>query len=1422
MIIGLDVGSRSSKAVVLSDDFSLRGAFLETNRGSIVEAVRNVLGRALASAGENRAFTLGVTGGGRDGLSFPSEAVLVNDFVALGTGAARGFPKAGSVLDIGAQSSRWLRIGVSEEPGEGVDIEDFALNDKCAAGAGAFLEQQALRLKLSLEEFSDLAASARRGAKVAGRCSVFAKSDMIHLQQKGTPVAEIAYGLCLALARNFESTVLRGKEIVRPAVLAGGGALNPGLRRALREVLGLAEEDCLVGEAPHMICALGAALAAANAAEVSSSGRHREFVGKKGEGEKKSMRLKPLGKAEAGASVDEPLLPADGNFRVYLGADVGSVSTNLALVDEEGMVAAGVYLPTRGRPLEAVKEGYARLVRGFNGRLDILGIGTTGSGRHLAGRFLEADVIRNEITCQLTAALHVEPEVETILEIGGQDSKYISVRNGRIRDFTMNKICAAGTGSFLEEQSGLLKIDIERDFAVKAFASVRPVDLGSRCTVFMDSELADASSRGAPVEDIAAGLAYAVAKNYLEKVVAPRPVGKRILFQGGVASNQAVVRAFSLLLDRPVRVHPHNRISGAIGAALEAAAEAGRGSRTARVTQGDLARRIDREYTVVSFECRRCSNRCEVNRVTFGGRTVFFGDTCERYTALSDTGQSGRPALLEEDLFEERKKILESYLRKTERPTRVGMPRVSYVHEYLPFWAAFFDSLGCDLVLSPESSTDILEAGLKKLPVEACLPVKLAYGHAARLGDLPGLDWVFFPSLTQFEKDQSPEARPCPYGEHMPFMIKEALDIRLIAPTLDFGASRSSLLREMDEVRKALKKSAGEMRTALTRGAQAQREFRNRLRRRGEKYLASAGKQGVLILAVLGKPYNVHDSFVNMNLAKHIARLGAAVVPYDFLPLAEKDSLDRSGILPVWRYNRLMIQAAEWCLKRGDIHPVLVSNFGCGPDAFSQRHLDALLDDRPHLALEFDEHRAEAGLVTRLEAFLDEVGSFRETGLVATAPARPARRLGPQRPEEYRNRRFYLPYISDHIYAFSGAMKAIGLEVSVLSPPDAETVALGEASSSGRECHAYALLAGDLVRLARSGEPEGVYYFPGTQYLCLLQQYGPAMNSLLHDLGVRRMEVVAPPFDFLAQLLGFEGLVVLWRGMVALDLLVKKACSIRPYETCRGMTDRVHRQNLLDIERGLATYSLRQASKQCDLRLSSIDRRSEERPLVGIAGDIYTRQNDLANNDLIRRLEAMGCEVWPAPFFVEQMNFVFGRDLWKHRQAGRPVKAAGLALLDLRRRFERWNVGMGFRERNMRFSEPEYRRVIELADPYLNRENNEIVQLNIAKMADYARRGADGIINVICFNCLLGTISAALSGSLRRDNANIPLTTLVYSGSDTIADRARLEAFVHQVKRFAASRRPPPRPPVPILADEDELFVPGRRTEQPVGGIFPP
>ena len=1368
--LGLDLGSVTTRCVVLDERGGVEVAFQRRKGPDDLAALEGFL-EGLGPRLAGRTLRVGIVGSGTCGALGAGVAV-VNALVAVARGVRHFHPGARCVVEIGGHTAKFLLLG------EDGSLRDFATNEACAAGTGSFLEQQARRLALSPPELSALAAGAPRAATVAGRCSVFAASDMIHLQQKGTPLPEIAYGLCLAIARNDLSTLLKGRTVTPPVVIAGGCAQSGGVVRAFGEVLGLAGGDLVVSARPGLEGAVGAALAA-RAAGGSGLGldevreETRSLLGGARSRPPSLPRLRPSAGAPAGAEPEgEVPGPVDG----WLGVDVGSVSTDLGVLDEKGVVLSSVYLPTRGRPAEVLLEGLSLVAGRFGGRLRVLGCGATGSGRHLAGRLVGADVVKNEITCQLLAAQRHVPGVDTILEIGGQDSKFIRVKDGAIADFAMNKVCAAGTGSFLEEQSRDLGIDVKGDFAARAFAAAASPDLGSRCTVFMETEVVSALGAGETVGEVCAGLAFSIVRNYLEKVVGRRPLGERIVFQGGVASNRAVVAAFESVLGRPVHVHPYNRISGAIGAALAA--------REARARAGEespsrfLGFERPERPVVRAFECPHCANRCEVNVLeTAAGPAgrAFFGDTCERYTSGSGGSACGVPNLAEE--YARRCEVL--FTGGGTPGLTIGIPRASSLMGALPFWATFWKELGHWPVLSEATSHETLARGLEHLAVGVCLPVKATAGHVHALL-ARGVDRVFVPAVVVLPGDEPTRSYSCPYTMAVPFIVGAPAGERLLSPVVTFE-SEEAFADGFAPFRDLLDAPGEKVRDAYRSARWAQEEFDALFRARVRREIDEGGHRHVF--GVLGRPYTLFDAWLNLGLFERLRRLDVLAVPLGLLPLPGEGAA-RSH-LP-WRFPADVHEGALALAAAEGIHPVVLSSFGCGPDAFAFHQVEEALEGRPHLVLELDEHRGEAGLLTRIEAFLDQLER-------STEPPRP-RREAPAAPRSFvpaAPARVLIPYFADHAYAFSGLFRLKGHDARVLPLPGAETRALGEKHSLGKECHAFSMIAGDLLRVAREEAGKGtVFYFPGTSIPCLLHEYGRGMEALLRELGIESVRVSSPSGAELVEAFGIDALDRLYVGILAIELLVKAACQTRPYELEKGLTDDVHRRNLGRIERAVASGDVFEALAGALRELSEVPvAAARERPVVGIAGDIYTRVNPAANDDLVRWLEEQGLEVWPSPFQIDLLDFSISRRLYRSVTS---LDRAGLLVhgaVALRRAYDVLRVRSVVGSRVARREEPGYLEMRKLAGPYMPNESHELLFVNVAKIVDFARGGADGVVNAICFGCMVGNASAAVIERIRRDFDDVPIVTAVYSGADDPSRRMVLEAFVDQVKARAERRR---------------------------------
>jgi len=987
--LGIDVGSTTVKLVVLDADRSLLfDRYVRSNgkpRRTLLEASRAIGERFPAAVIRG----VGLTGSGGEPVARLVGGIHVNELIAQARSVGEFHPEARTVIEIGGQDSKFLSLEWDEKSRQMV-LRDFAMNALCAAGTGSFLDQQAERLGIRIDgEFAEMALASKSPARVAGRCTVFAKSDMIHLQQQGTPLSDILAGLCLALARNFTSVIGKGKSFAPPVLFQGGVAFNGAVARAFEEVLGLDPGELIIPEHHSLMAALGAAFIgmdeqrAGRVHAFHGFGRLEKSVRSVGTGERSLPVLSPQPRVSRPGAIT---FSANGNHAIpaYLGVDVGSISTNIVLIDADSHVLARRYLPTAGRPLDAVRRGLLEVGHEIGERVHVKGVGATGSGRHLTGHFVGADAIRNEITAQARAAAVIDPDVDTIFEIGGQDSKYIRVHNGAVVDFAMNKACAAGTGSFLEEQADRLEIAIEEDFARLALAAPAPSCLGERCTVFMESDLVHHQQQGSSVENLTAGLAYSIVHNYLNRVVDGRALGKRIFFQGGVAGNDSVTAAFEQVLGKRTTVPPHHDVTGAIGAAVLAREKMERRSNGdgTRFRGFDLS---DRTYQANVFVCRACPNLCDVKKVVIGDESpIFYGARCDKFEEAG-RGANGKRYADIPDLFAERTELLlggyEDAGSRNGRP-RVGIPRALIFHDLFPYWRVFFATLDMDVVLSDATNARIARHTQEHGATESCFPVKLAFGHVIDLLDRD-VDYVFLPSVLDRENIAAGQLHNsyCPLIPAAAHMIHAHVDIEgagarpLIFP-LHMLHPRARK-RDFHVLARDLGVPPRHVLKAADAGAAAQTAFIEAVRRRGRQVLEEL-RTGRPAVVIIGRAYNTCDLGICQDLPLKIRKLGVLPIPLDFLPLSSVDISHRHRDM-YWRSGQDILAAASLIAADDRLQAIYLTSYNCGPDSFIISYFRRTMGSKPFLELEVDDHTAEAGIVTRCEAFFDSLDLTRES-----------------------------------------------------------------------------------------------------------------------------------------------------------------------------------------------------------------------------------------------------------------------------------------------------------------------------------------------------------------------------------------------------------------------------------------------------------
>lgn len=1414
--LGIDIGSVSSDVIVFDSDRNVYFSDYGRTYGRPMETVRRQLEAVFEQFGTGAIHAAAATGSGArvfaelTGIAFTNEVSAQAAAVA----ALLGDVQRATVIEMGGQDSKLIFLARRDGA---LTLDDFVLNTVCAAGTGSFLDQQAQRLGVSIEEeFAPLAMQSTSVPRMAGRCSVFAKSDMIHLQQQATPMCDIIAGLCLALARGLKSNLAAGRTLHKPIVFTGGVAANRAVVRAFEEVLDLEAGELIVPDTHFFTGAMGAVLAASDAqVRPGQLAGCLEKIDSWLAGRQNVLQTAPRRKrlptpppSPASAVVND--WSEAGVIDAYVGIDVGSISTKIVVMDDRRRVLAKEYLMTAGNPLEAVRKVLASVGKQVGDRVRIRGAATTGSGRYLTGDFVGADVVINEITAQAAGAAIVYPEVDTIFEIGGQDSKYISLQNGVVVDFEMNHACAAGTGSFIEEQAQRLGIDIKRQFSEMALRSASPIKLGERCTVFIESDLLSHQQQGASTEDLVAGLSYSIASNYLNRVVGRRKIGEHISFQGGTAFNRAVWAAFEAITGKKIVVPDHHEVTGALGAAAIAArhvAQCG-GPEAFRGSFKGFASLVEAAYEVTSFTCRHCSNDCQIKRVKAPGtEPLFYGSRCDRYNV-----KKRKTTACGEDLFAYREAKLLEYAGLSASEAReggkagpgragmkIGVPRCLIAWQLLPLFSRFFKALGYEVEVSEKTDKETIRRGVETVNAQMCFPVKVAYGHVARLMN-NGVDYVFVPSVVSALSDASGHRHNqlCPYVQSFPYQVRTAFGCgsgtgkaKLLSAPLRLGEGRRLLVRTLRQLARSLKVSGPVVGRAIEEAVRAQRAFEEDLRAKGRRFLAElpADRKAFVLVS---RPYNGCDEAVNLQLPKKLADLGVPLIPMDMLDLDGVSVGDAALERQVyWTYGRKILRAAEIVKADPRLFAVYLSNFGCGPDSFIQTFFADRMRPKPCLQLELDEHSADAGLVTRLEAFLESLRHWRpQEAAPAAASSRPAA------PNE--QRMLWVPYMGDSAYAFAAAFRAYGREADVMPMADEQILVEGRRYTTGKECLPCAITIGEMLNVInRPGfDPaRSAFFMPGTSGPCRFGMYHCLQKLVLKYADAGSVPIFSPNQDngfYRALMGGVRGsqaafMKYLWAATVGAELLHKVILRLRPFAVDRRRAQATYEDVLGQwvrlVERRADLAAMRRFMESAAEQFAAIELDGgAERTPISIVGEIYVRNHPFSNRRIIEQLEALGavCDLASVSEWVYYTNLTrtaraVRRLDWRDWLSNRAQDA-------IQHKVER-TLAAPLERRFGTLAETPIKETIEAAAPYVHPSFEGEAILSIGKMIEYHHRGAGGVVNVMPFGCMPSTVVSTQTARISAQCGGMPVLNLNFDGQDDPVLTTRLEAFVDQVRR---------------------------------------
>ena len=1289
-IAGIDIGSVSIAMVLLDGRGQITYRDYCFHRGTIHAALKTLFDKLPVR--QLKGF--GVVA--ERGREFFRSGVEVNEQVALIAGVKHFFPKPGAIITIGGET---FGLILFDRQGH---YNKYISNSACAAGTGAFLDQQASRLGLSGSDELSRLAEIYQGdpPPIATRCAVFARTDLVHIQQQGYGLPAIAAGLARGVARNIHDTLFHGVDLLEPVIVIGGVSKNRNVLQCLQEEVKLPLQTLPDSE---FMGAIGAALVALqqqkNKALPPAIPLHTLL--ERSPAAPRSYGYPPLSSVkskipsfasresevidEVEVDVYEPLQRGT-EIKCYLGIDIGSTSTKATLMDSGGAALAGLYTRTGGQPIAAVQK-VTRVIAQLEQRLSVhfrvLSGGTTGSGRKFMQKIARADYAVDEITAHARAAYHLSPEIDTIIEIGGQDAKFTVLRDGSVTFSVMNYVCAAGTGSFIEEQANRLGVSL-RDYAALALQAPAPL-ISDRCTVFMERDLNHLLTLGYSHEELLAAALHSVRDNYLSKVAHRNKIGNHIAFQGATAKNYALVRAFEQKLQKPIYVSKFCHLTGALGVCLKMAdAKSGQQSR--------FRKDLHVEQVVVDeYVCGYCNNNCKIKSIVIDGEPLGWGYLCgrdERDSGFRKKEASGfdllrthrkvfdvsaradapaapsgvnlfrefqqggisaivrRPGLslaqlrnrIQFNLLELRSELFSTGIvprpqQGADAALKIGLPAALTMVEYLPLWELFFRRLGFTPVIT-SADTSHIKAGKEISGAEFCAPMLDFHGHIREL--CSRADIIFYPQL--LENAAGGEARAyCYYSDYaVPIICNiPGTDLagNVVAPVLNMHSAIDEIIREMYLSFPYRMKQQAPFNRVDEAFRLAWDWFQERQHDLQELFQDQIGATNDIAVALMGRPYFVLNKSLNKGIPERLAEQGLQSFYMDMIPVDEQriDAARDFARLNHWHYGNLIIKTAEMVARTRGLFPIYMTAFKCSPDSFIISYFRDIMDyyRKPYLILQLDEHEAGEGYDTRIEAAIETFRNFRE------APKQK------RRPRIELKRSFsdktYLLQDYDHLNArlTQAAFNHAGIR-TLLIEQTADTIQQSLQLNDG-QCLPVSITTQGILQTiqTRKLQPHQVAFFCNTdhQVSCNLPQFPVMIKQTLSKMGHGLEQVDVLVSRYLPTDLSLELMYDLYQAWLLAGLVQKLTHRVRPREKNAGATDRLCQK----AEEQLSAAFMHGESREQVLQeiihdFLAIEINDVRLPRVGIVGDLYVRDNDTLNQNLIRSLEQAGAEAVTLPF----------------------------------------------------------------------------------------------------------------------------------------------------------------------------------------------
>ena len=1240
-VLGIDIGSVSISIVEITPQREIVKNAYHIHHGKIRDTLLKILNQfefsqlSAFAATSSTPFTIQVNR-------------RYDNQVAIITTANHFYGKVGSILLVGGE-----KFGLLLFDNNG-NYLNYKTNTSCAAGTGSFLDQQAGRLNLNgIGELSEIALENHKEIpKIASRCAVFAKTDLIHAQQEGYTLDQICDGLCFGLAKNIVDTLFKNIKPNDPILFIGGVSRN---KAVAQHISSLIAADVIVDDMSHLYGAVGAAISMIeDKDEIENLEiRHPEdliqFTHKQNPSYYDPLVLKlssypdfnglkrynysvKIKKAINFVEVDiYKKISHSKAVEVYLGIDVGSTSTKAILIEKNNTVIAGFYTRTVGSPVEATQaifESIDDMIKMYQIQLSIIGVGTTGSGRKFVGKIIAADLIIDEITSHARAAYELNPEVDTIIEIGGQDSKFTTLKNGMVTSSTMNHVCAAGTGSFIEEQAQKLSCPLseysERSKNVKSPMS------SDRCTVFMERDINHYLSEGYTIDESLASVLHSVRENYLTKVANEANIGNTIFFQGATAKNKALVAAFEQKLNKPILVSKYCHLTGALGTALTLLDE---GTQTSNFRGLDL---YQKDIPIHSEICELCTNHCKISIANIGKENVAYGFLCGRdyeTKKFVDKNKSGF------DLNVVRKSAFSFKPQKEYLyPFTIGIPVGLYLFEDFPFWLNFFNLLSIKTISSKNFKNAVKE-GKTVTGAEFCAPMTAMHGHVKYL--MNKADYIFVPFyLENNEKEKGVRRQYCYYSQFMPALISGLggnYKHRILKPIVKYLQNVFFTKVQLYNMLKSISDggiSLFEVSSAYDKALELKNSAYNQLKDFFKKELAQLNDIGVVFV---GRAYTILSPSMNKEIPHIFNTLGIKTFFQDMLSYSKDDVMEIRPLLDElhWEHASKILEAAEVIAKTKGIYPVFVTSFKCSPDSFVMDYFKDVMEQnrKPYLILQLDEHDSNVGYETRIEA---AIRSFRNHyNAIKPKKTFVTPIIKPEKEKTLLGKTIILPNWDDITCRFLVAnLRAEGYDARLLEETQA-SIRTSLKYNSG-QCIPLNIIAQDYINyvIKHDLNPEKtVLWLNDSELACNIKLYPYHIKRILtsYGKGLEKANVYAGELSFID--ISVKASMNAYFSHMFGGMLRKMACKTRPYETEPGTTQKVLNKSIQMLTEAFEKKRSKEGTV-ADIvsHFDWIDTQVETRPKVAIFGDLYVRDNEVLNQNLIDFIEKNNGEVITTPF----------------------------------------------------------------------------------------------------------------------------------------------------------------------------------------------